>query len=286
MTHGLSEQNYDDAMIRKLISKVRNVNSAMNFSLEGKRINDHLGIELVNLSDITKISPTQIKILKKKIAKHKLVVIKGARVWTDKEQELFTAKLGKLEQPAVYSLNDKSSVSSSFANSNTKETGVLWHSDNSYYKKPSHLSVFQMVKIPEGGTKTAFASLTNLYGNLPASEKEKWKNYKFFYRDDIQHPLLWKHPYTGEDTIYFDLGFTRSIVDDCDMGGMLPVKKSNEIVTYIQEKLSQEASLYTHDWAPGDLIIVDNYAVSHKAEYLLNDGERALMRTTTEGIYF
>ncbi len=273
-------------MIRKLISKVRNLDPSPKSTLESKRINEHLGAALLNFSDITKIGPNQIKVLKQKIAKHKLVLIKGARVWTENEQEVFTKKLGILEQPAVYSLNEKNGINPSFRKRKTRQAGVLWHSDNSYNKRPSYLSVFQMVRIPQEGAKTAFASLINLYLNLPLSEKEKWKNYKVLYREDIRHPLLWKHPYTGEDTIYFDLGFTQNILDDCKTGGKLALKKVNEIVTYIHDELSREASLYIHNWEPGDVIIVDNYAVSHRAEYLLDDEERVLVRTTTEGIYF
>lgn len=272
-------------MLKKLISKITKLKSTSAASLHSSPINEHFGAELVNFSDITKITPWQVRILKEKINAHKLIVIRGHRIWTEQEQKDFTSKLGALEEPVLYTINPHKS-SKLIQGKKTKETNVLWHSDNSFADRPSHFSIFQLLKCPSSGSSTHFASLVNLYKNIPEEKREIWKNYKVFYRDGVKHPLLWAHPYTGEDIIYFDIGFVRNIVNDCEVTVPLEVKTTNQIITYIQERLESEPSLYTHHWQEGDLIIVDNYGVAHKEEQHLDDEERILMRTTTKGIYF
>ncbi|WP_299243368.1 TauD/TfdA family dioxygenase [uncultured Aquimarina sp.] len=255
-------------------------------TLRFKKLNKHIGVELQGFSDITQLKEKDVAALKQLISDYSIVVIKGKRKWTEKEQIAFTSALGEIELPVVYSIppaqveRKKSNVRV------TKGSGVFWHSDNSYQERPSHLSTFQMIEIPESGTATSFASLINLSINLPEKDKMLWRDYGVVYRDKVVHPLLWKHPFVGKDSIYFDIGFSTDILNHCDSGRVLPVKQSNQIFNYINERLSKEESLLVHHWEEGDIVILDNYAVAHRADILLENEKRTLLRMTTLGIYF
>lgn len=251
-----------------------------------EKLNPQIGIVLKNLNDITKVSTFQIEQLKQLVLKYSVVVIKGNRIWTEDEQRMFTNQLGKLELPVVYSIPPNQVETQSNGVKVKKGSGVFWHSDNSYQENPSHLSVFQMIQIPNSGTTTSFASLINLSKNLDDKNKLKWRDYVVVYRDSVVHPLLWIHPYNGKPTVYFDIGFSTDICDRCNDGNLLPVKESNQIFNYVNERLSNEPSLIEHHWEEGDIIILDNYAVAHRADIIVDEDKRTLLRTTTEGIYF
>lgn len=257
-----------------------------NTALSIKELNPYIGVILENIYDITQLRKPAFDVIKQLVLDYGVVVIKGKRKWSEQEQKEFTNGLGKLELPVVYSI-PPSQVAVKTEDSRVKKgSGVFWHSDNSYQKRPSHLSVFQMIEIPESGTATSFSSLVNLSANLPAQNKSLWRDYSVLYRDNVEHPLQWQHPFTGKDTIYFDIGFSTDIIDHCNNRTVLPVKESNEIFNYINERLSKEESLIEHQWQDGDIVVLDNYSVAHRADILLENEKRVLLRMTTKGVYF
>lgn len=274
-------------MYKNLFKKIFNSNKKHTLStINHEKINPYNGIVLKDIDDITTLNPSQINEIKKLVLQHHIVIIKGKRTWTEDEQSKFTNKLGKLELPIVYSIPPKQIETQTNGIRVKKGSGVFWHSDNSYHENPSYLSVFQMIKIPTSGTTTSFASFINLYKNLDNKDKLQWRDYAVVYRDSVVHPLLWIHPFNGKRTVYFDIGFSTDILNHSNNGKLLPVKESNQIFNYINERLSNEPSLIEHDWEEGDIIILDNYAVAHRADIIMEDEKRTLLRTTTEGIYF
>ncbi len=255
-------------------------------NLQFEKMNKYIGVELQDFSDITLLQATTVTAIKQLVSTYGMVVIKGKRRWTEEEQIAFTSGFGEIELPAIYSVPPAQTEHRKSNMKITKGSGVFWHSDNSYRERPSHLSTFQMVEIPKSGTATSFASLLNLSANLPAKDKLLWRDYAVVYRGRVLHPLLWKHPFNGKDTVYFDIGFSTDIINHCKNGSVLPVKESNQIFNYINERLSDEESLIKHQWEEGDVIVLDNYAVAHRADILMEDENRTLLRMTTEGIYF
>lgn len=267
-----------------MMRKEDNINETVQ--LNCKILNSHIGVLIEDFDDITQVTAETAAYLKRLVNIHHVVVIRGKRKWKEEEQQKFTEQLGKIELPVVYSIPPSQVNEHENSGKVKKGSGVFWHSDNSYQERPSYLSVFQMFDIPKSGTKTSFASLINLYQNLSEDDKRIWRDYSVLYRDKILHPLLWKHPFNGKETVYFDIGFSTDIINHCENGGTIPMKESNEIFNYINDKLSSEASLLEHDWQEGDIIILDNYAVAHRASVLFENENRTLLRMTTEGVYF
>ncbi|MEO0527554.1 MAG: TauD/TfdA family dioxygenase [Bacteroidota bacterium] len=254
--------------------------------LNSKPINDYMGVTIYNVRDITKITLEQANKIKEYIDQFYLVVIKGNRIWTENEQLSFTEKIGILDAPLTYSLPQPRLSKEKKDNRLVQSSGIFWHSDRAYNDNPSHLSVFQMTQIPLNGTETSFVSLIESYKELPKAIHKEWNHYCALYNSDAIHPLIWKHPFNGEVTIYLDLGFMTSIMNPCENGEYLTVKDSNRVISLLNETLSTQRSLYHHIWEKGDIVIVDNYAVAHKANLSLDHTHRILQRTTTKGIHF
>ena len=255
--------------------------------LQYNKINSYFGVEIFNLEDITSISDVQIIELKKLIYEYYFVVIKGSRVWTEKEQVDLTGKLGRIELPPIYSIPLTRINQERKKKRLIKETGIQWHSDNSDKERPSFLSLFQMQKIPFNGTETFFVSLIDSYSELTNDIVDRWSNYNVRYSSNAQHPMLWKHPYNGKSTIYFDFAFVSCIHDTSNENKEITVKLYNQELDHLNNLLTHHPSHYTHKWEIGDMLIIDNYAISHRANFVLVDGDsRILLRTTTEGVYF
>jgi len=93
---------------------------------------------------------------------------------------------------------------------NTYLSSELWHNDNPCLKNPSHISVFQMVDSASQNWETDFISLHDICSNITEEIKLKWNSIYIMYSgSDVTHPLLWIHPFTGRQSIYFDFRFVK-----------------------------------------------------------------------------
>ena len=259
-------------------------------SLKTIRLNSSLGVEITNLTDITRISDNTVQKIKTLINKEGLVVIRGARKFTNEEQRCFTSKFGEIDGPTSYSTMTPSLPEVKKKWPNAKLSGLQWHSDRSYEIIPSYLSIFQMEEIPEMGNETSFICLKSIYDNLTDELKEKWSRFKVAYLSDkIIHPLIWDHPFNGSKVVYFDFRYVTGIKDT--EGGEerdLTMKEVNQVIEHLQELYSEKACFYKHFWNEGDVIMVDNYAVAHKVTKAMADEHnlRMLIRTSVKGVEF
>ena len=167
-----------------------------------------------------------------------------------------------------------------------KKPGIFWHSDNSHFENPSHLSVFQMLEIPREGAVTHFISLIGAYENLSKEQRKEWGCYMVNYANLAEHPLVWKHPFRGKNVIYFDFGMVNNIINLKMDDDSLSLTEVNSFLNDISEHFSKLDCTYTHKWKKGDIVITDNYAIAHRADLNIESRKRVLVRATTEGIYF
>jgi len=248
-----------------------------------------LVLEVENLSNIAKAGDSDINQIKNLLLSYPVIIIRGKGPCSEKEQIRFTAKLGELDGPFVYSTLNPSDTKVQKKWPNAKLSGLQWHSDRSYAKCPPYLSIFQMIKNPIKGNETLFVNLLEAYSALSPEIIEKWKNYSITYSaDNVKHPLLWAHPFNGKKSIYFDFRFAREIIDTSLPDGTVQLVTANELIETLNTTFSK-VTIYKHEWRKGDIIIIDNYAAAHKANitgHCEKSGHRVLFRTSTKGIYF
>ncbi len=198
-----------------------------------------------------------------------------------------------------------------------QDAGRFWHSDLSYKREPSLLSALYSVEVPVKDGKvlgdTSFASTTAAYEALSEDMKQRLRalgnvhSYRH-YRDknaraqqeeatrggrviqehapteeqlesvpDVEMPLVRTHPVTGRKGLFINEAHTSHLTG-------LPKDAAGALMTELCQHIVNPEFQYRHNWQPGDLLMWDNVAVQHKANFDYDLPLRRLMyRTTVRG---
>jgi taurine dioxygenase len=198
-----------------------------------------------------------------------------------------------------------------------EDAGRFWHSDLSYKQVPSLLSALYAIEVPvQNGTvlgHTNFASTTAAYDALPADMKRKLAGLKnvhsyVYYRNqniqaqkaeqargdravqehvltpehlaqvpDAEMPIVRTHPVTGKKGLFINEAHTSHIVG-------LSRTEGDALLKEICQHIIKPEFQYEHHWQAGDLLMWDNCAAQHKANFNYRLPLRRLMyRTTVRG---
>jgi len=198
-----------------------------------------------------------------------------------------------------------------------EDAGRFWHSDLSYKQVPSLLSALYALEVPvRGGAvlgNTSFASTTAAYDALPEDMKKRLQGLKnvhsyVYYRSkniqaqkeeqargaravqehvlteehlqqvpDAEAPIVRTHPVTGRKGLFINEAHTSHIVG-------LSREESDALLKQICAHVIKPEFRYEHHWRAGDLLMWDNCAAQHKANFDYSLPLRRLMyRTTVRG---
>ncbi len=153
-----------------------------------------------------------------------------------------------------------------------------WHTDSSFREVPAGFSVFTCVVAPPEGGETFFASLRRAWLELPEAEREALRpldgvhDYAAAYRargnasgaavgfDDpaVVHPLVRRHPETGETVLYVSEHVNRIV-------GM-PEAEGRALIDRLLAQVTAPGRVYRHHWSVGDVLIWDNRSMLHRAQ--------------------
>lgn len=174
----------------------------------------------------------------------------------------------------------------------------FWHTDASYMKKPSSLTLLYAVTLPKSGGDTMFANLTAAYTALPPTMKARIEKFQVVHSWEqsrinsnsrlatdeekrkappVTHPLVRTHPETGTKALY--LGNHTSHVEG------LSIDEGRALLAELLEHATQPRFVYRHKWLPGDLVMWDNRCLVHKAttDFDMANEPRILHRTVLQG---
>lgn len=198
-----------------------------------------------------------------------------------------------------------------------EDAGRFWHSDLSYKHVPSLLSALYAIEVPvKDGVvlgHTSFASTTAAYDALPEDMRRRLQGMKnvhsyVYYRNkniqaqkeeqargdrvvqehvltaehlaqvpDAEMPIVRTHPVTGRKGLFVNEAHTSHIVG-------LPGAESDRLLNELCRHVIKPEFQYEHHWQKGDLLMWDNCAVQHKANFNYRLPLRRLMyRTTVRG---
>merc|ERR1719253_668650 len=99
-------------------------------------------------------------------------------------------------------------------------------------------------------------------GADPASHPLRGVAFRSSHVRDVVHPLVYPHPATGDATMVFGLG---SLSGQYKQDGRDMTQEETDAVTVQIEAAIQVVDPYRHEWAEGDMLILDNLAVAHYA---------------------
>jgi len=184
--------------------------------------------------------------------------------------------------------------------------GTAWHTDNSFFEKPTSFTILYGETVPAVGGDTVFASMELAYETLSAPmqrflaplaavhsassayDPRKTGDAKYrgeaaityTYSDaiwaEVEHPVIRTHPESGRKSLYVNPMFTQRIVglERHESAAILAMLYAHEQRIEFQCRLR---------WAPGSLAIWDNRSVQHYAIDDYADFERVMYRVTLAG---
>mmetsp|Transcript_134533 Transcript_134533/g.335666 ORF Transcript_134533/g.335666 Transcript_134533/m.335666 type:complete len:410 (-) Transcript_134533:484-1713(-) len=177
------------------------------------------------------------------------------------------------------------------------EVGPEWHNDGSFCRDVFSYVVYHIIKAPAGPGNTAFAHLGKAHDLLSPHLQENYAQCASVNSNGgVVHPLVHTHRVSGRKSLYLHTGMTGAILERVappSGGGQFDGVKAwsepevNELMCSITDLLDREDVSYNHKWQEGDVIIIDNLAVAHKAmpgAHTADSGLRILHRTTCLGV--
>ncbi len=194
--------------------------------------------------------------------------------------EQHTAPFALPDQPLVHE------VSSLAKNSAGQPLmfGGRWHTDHSDHDIPPKYTMLYAIKLPDKGGGTSFVSMRASYQTLSADCKQRIADLRTVTqafgatrRDDgtvfpppAVHPLVRTNPENGAKALYFHPNKTDHIV------GMTPTD-SQALLDELMAHTLRPEFIYTHQWKMGDMLIWDNRAVMHKANFDFDPAQNRLL---------
>jgi alpha-ketoglutarate-dependent 2,4-dichlorophenoxyacetate dioxygenase len=173
-----------------------------------------------------------------------------------------------------------------------------WHSNGNGRPSGKESCVALYCVRPGKDSVTSFCDTRRAYNELPDDIKEivndvdcvfQFKNNTFYnldeddkelvmfentdiYPEGVIKPLVYQHPWTGENGLYFTFHYIRKMWrrDGSELDQAW-------LKQYLLDHVFQEKYIYHHDdWQPGDFIFMDQFHSIHKRNAV--EGERLLYR--------
>jgi taurine dioxygenase len=157
-----------------------------------------------------------------------------------------------------------------------------WHTDYSWKKVMSRISLLYSAIAPDEGGDTVFSDTTTAYDDLSDQVKERigdlYAVHSMNYlveqelatnpykkpltaeererAPDVQQPLVRRHPVTGRQSLLLGSMIISGIVG-------LSEADSTALLAQLHAHATADRYLYRHHWQVGDLVIWDNAATMH-----------------------
>ncbi|MEN0075691.1 MAG: TauD/TfdA family dioxygenase [Paracraurococcus sp.] len=143
--------------------------------------------------------------------------------------------------------------------------GPFWHADRSYAAEPGLACLLHATGTEIAiGDEIAFADQRRALASLPAALRDHAGALRAEHanpRDPAartEHPVLRRHPVTGEPSLYVNPAFTTRILN-------LPAAQSDRLLRTLLAAATAEAITWRHRWQAGDVLIWDNRCLLHSA---------------------
>lgn len=171
-----------------------------------------------------------------------------------------------------------------------------WHHDSSFKPVPARLSILSAREIPSAGGNTEFASMRAAFAALAPDEQARLRPLSALHdfawsRRRVDPALVTEaeaaaNPPVRQPVVRAEnphgaalyLGAHARRIEGWDEA------ESRALIERLVGFATQACFVYSHRWAPGDVLVWDNRAVMHRATPFAASGERRRMvRTTVAG---
>ena len=266
-----------------------------------------LGAEIAGVDVSEALDDASLAVLRAAIVDAGVVVLRDQKL-TREAQLAFARRLGTPEvHPIANGMDEHPEIIRVLKpKGESAFFGTSWHTDNSFFARPTSFTVLYGETIPPVGGDTVYASMELAWRTLSAplqgflaplravhsassaydprtTGDAKYKGeapITYTYSDaiwaEVEHPVVRTHPESGRKSLYVNPMFTQRIVG-------LGRHESDAILRMLyahQQRIELQCRLR---WAPGSLAIWDNRSVQHYAIDDYADFERVMYRVTVQG---
>ncbi|MXO95692.1 TauD/TfdA family dioxygenase [Erythrobacter aquimaris] len=250
------------------------------------------------------LSAADIQRIRELWLEHKVLAFPGQTMGDD-DLERFTIAMGGFGEDSFFDpIEGRKNIAAILREAD--ETSPLfaenWHSDWSFLEYPPAGTCLLAVDIPSTGGDTLFADQQAAFEALSDDRKDFLRGLTAIHsaqlayapegtygerdqgrsmairpnesaRETRTHPLVQKHPETGQECLYSTLGYIIGI-DGMEQAEAIA------LLAELAEWQSRDEFVYRHKWEPDMLVMWDNRAVLHKATGGYEGQRRELHRTT------
>ncbi|MED5225782.1 MAG: TauD/TfdA family dioxygenase [Pseudomonadota bacterium] len=273
--------------------------------IELENLHKDFGLKVTGIELNDSLSQDKILQIKEWIDDYSLVVFPRQHL-NDEAHLEFTRKLGEPE-PNHVSLGRDGVVNYFGTIGNVQPDGTvngnshkqtrfltgnnMWHSDSSFRKVPSFVSIMSVYEVPKQGGETEYVSARAAYSRLSDETRklieplEVIHDYVFSRSKvaevdpahaaslpPINQKLVRKNPNNNLKNYYVG-SHARSIAGWTEKAG-------RELLDGLLAKATKSEHIYTQNWRSGDLVIWDNRCLLHRGTGYDADKYRRLMRQT------
>jgi taurine dioxygenase len=186
-----------------------------------------------------------------------------------------------------------------------------WHSDLIYTDRINRGGILRPIVLPKSGGETGFIDRINAYATLPEELKTRFEGLNVLYLPDFDathqkhgraaslrltrttdrmqaaiaqklprtiHPLVYRQPETGRKVLNVSPWFANAIEG-------MENAEGDAILKAAIEHLIRPDLAYFHEWEPEDMVLWDNWRMTHSAKGVPTDDRRVMQRTTIAGDY-
>ena len=245
------------------------------------KLSTTIGAE-INDFDLKNVSKDDVQEFRAILSEHKVLFFPDQGL-TIEEHVAFGELFGELEgHPHINNPNVKHPKIFELAAS-TGGIADEWHTDLTFQKKPALMSILKMTAAPDVGGDTmwtdlvaAFKALSKPMQDLCSSISALHDASPHLHPEKMTiHPVVRKHPDTGEAVLYVNEHFTRRIVE-------LSHEESEQLLSFLTKWVQKPDFSVRYKWSKNTIAIWDNRSTQH---FVVNnfEGERIIQRVTVTG---
>jgi taurine dioxygenase len=280
-------------------------------ALDVTPLSAHIGAELRGI-DLRSLSDAEVAAIRAAWLEHKVVFFPDQHL-EPAEHLAFAARLGEpteghpiipglAEHPEVFEIDYTQATELAALYGDVADSqGLSWHTDVTFVRRPPAGSILRAVVIPDAGGDTLFSNQQAAYEGLSPSLQDylstltavhdgrpqftkilelvgegTWEGQKFTSIEPVEHPVVIRHPETGNRVLFVNPGFTSHIAG-------LSRSESDALLGFLYAHSVRPEYVVRYHWRAGTLGFWDNFATQHSVVGDYGSRPRVIQRVTLRG---
>jgi taurine dioxygenase len=241
-----------------------------------------IGAAIEGLDITGRVDHETVQFIQRALWQHKVLVFHGQK-FSPEGQRDFAARFGSLHiNPISPNHPGVPEIMVLHVDRDNRPERAVWHTDVTFLQAPALGAILHCVECPPVGGDTIWASgvasfdtlsepIQRLLDGLTAEHdfrklfrpqdytgpkaRERWEA-AVQSHPPVVHPVIRRHPETGEKSLFINEGFTTRIVE-------LEEAESAMVLNFLFAHMVRPEVTYRHRWASDDVIFWDNRVTAH-----------------------